>query len=78
MSSAIGNLVRLRSVAYDRYREGLGKYADHLPEQFSAVVAQVIEFADILGIDSSEATVWNPVVRRWETEQSVATLRPRV
>ena len=39
--------------------------ADHLPEQFTEVLAAVIEFADPILLGSEDVTVWTPGVGAW-------------
>lgn len=48
MTAVIGQLVSLRGAAYVAYRSSLGPDGYRLPEQFEAVVNDVIGFADLL------------------------------
>jgi hypothetical protein len=66
LSSAIGNLVELRTGTYSAYRSGLGPGGLTLPTDFEIVVRAVVAFADRLAVDSGSLQLWNYHDRRWE------------
>ncbi len=65
LSEAIGNLADLRGQAYTAYREGLGQFGNHLPEDFAAVLAAACRFADPLVAESDANRRWEPNGRQW-------------
>ena len=46
LSDAVGNLATVRASTYAAYRRGLGPDGQHLPADFTDVVAAVVAFAD--------------------------------
>jgi hypothetical protein len=66
LSTAIGNVVQLRTATYAAYRAGLGPDSQSLPAAFNRVVEAVTTFADALAADAPPATRWSPTERRWD------------
>lgn len=66
LSSAIGNLVELRTGTYSAYRYGLGPDGQTLPTDFEIVVRAVVAFADRLAVDSGSVQKWNYRDRVWK------------
>lgn len=68
LSSAIGNLVELRTGTYSAYRSGLGPDGQTLPTDFEIVVRAVVAFADRLAVDSGSLQQWNYHDRSWKED----------
>ncbi|WP_233507032.1 nucleotidyl transferase AbiEii/AbiGii toxin family protein [Jiangella anatolica] len=65
LSAAIDDLVGQRRGAYDAYRRSLRADGAHLPDDFGALVAGVVDFADPLAEEHRRLT-WSAAERRWE------------
>lgn len=66
LSVALGDLAYLRSGRYRSYREELGRFGEHLPEDLAEVIAAAESFADPLIAGAGAANeAWDPDVRRW-------------
>jgi hypothetical protein len=65
LSDAVGALVGLRSRAYTAYRQALGTYGAHLPQEFSVVVAAASTFADPLASGTDKPHRWRSDLRVW-------------
>jgi hypothetical protein len=66
VSVAVGNLASLRGGGYRVYREALGRFGEHLPDDLADVIAAAAAFADplIVGADAANGA-WDPGARRW-------------
>jgi Nucleotidyl transferase AbiEii toxin, Type IV TA system len=71
LSTAIGNLIEIRSGTYRAYRSALGTDGQQLPRDFEVVVRAVAAFADPLAEDGKQARRWNHRHRNWETHERV-------
>lgn len=65
LSETASNIADLRASTYSAYRRNLGVDGAHLPEHFTDVVADVIEFADSLVVDQDTFHSWDPRLRSW-------------
>ncbi len=65
---AVGDLASLRGGGYRAYREALGRFGEHLPDDLAEVIAAAAAFADplIVGADTANGA-WDPGARRWST-----------
>ena len=68
LSVAVGDLASLRRGDYRAYRDALGHFGEHLPDDLADVIAAVAAFADplITTTDTAHKT-WDPGARRWTT-----------
>lgn len=65
LSTAVDDVVGLRSRSYRAFHTGLGSASPSLPEDFSTVVNAVIAFADRLAEAASPTTRWDSASRQW-------------
>ncbi|NLT56860.1 MAG: nucleotidyl transferase AbiEii/AbiGii toxin family protein [Actinomycetales bacterium] len=66
LSEAITGLAAVRARTYTAYRRRLGTDAHHLPEDFAAVVADVVAFADpVLSEPPITVARWDAATRTW-------------
>jgi hypothetical protein len=68
VSVAVGDLASLRGGDYRAYREALGLFGEHLPDDLAEVIAAAAAFADPLIVNADTANrAWDPGARRWST-----------
>ncbi len=68
VSAAVGDLASLRGGDYRAYREALGHFGEHLPDDLAEVIAAAAAFADPLIISTDTTNrAWDPGARRWST-----------
>ncbi|MGF1663471.1 MAG: nucleotidyl transferase AbiEii/AbiGii toxin family protein [Kineosporiaceae bacterium] len=65
LSSSVGELATLRRDVYSAYRRRVGHQTPGLPENLSALLDEVIAFADPLLADATSTGVWSAAVRAW-------------
>lgn len=64
--TAVGDLAALRRGDYRAYRDSLGHYGEHLPENLADAIAAAAGFADPLIHGAGAALrTWDPHARRW-------------
>ncbi|HWK25605.1 MAG TPA: nucleotidyl transferase AbiEii/AbiGii toxin family protein [Solirubrobacter sp.] len=68
LSVAVGDLAGLRRGDYRAYRQALGRFGEHLPDDLTDVITAAAAFADplITSTDTANKT-WGPDARRWTT-----------
>lgn len=66
LSAAIGDLANLRRGNYHAYRDALGRFGEHLPDDLGDAITAATAFADPLIADvDAPNTMWDPDMRRW-------------
>ncbi|HYI80898.1 MAG TPA: nucleotidyl transferase AbiEii/AbiGii toxin family protein [Thermoleophilaceae bacterium] len=66
LMTAVGGLASLRRGDYRAYRDSLGHYGEHLPENLADAIAAAAGFADPLIHEAGAALrTWDPHARRW-------------
>lgn len=70
LSAAIGDLANLRRGDYRAYREALGSFGEHLPDDLGEAITAAAAFADplIADVDAPNA-MWDPDTRCWTTSR---------
>jgi hypothetical protein len=70
LSAAIGDLANLRRGDYRAYRDALGRFGEHLPNDLGDAITAAAAFADpvIAGVDAPNA-MWDPGTRCWTTSR---------
>lgn len=68
LSVAVGDLASLRRSDYRTYRDALGRFGEHLPDDLADVIAAAAAFAEPLLTSTDTANkTWDPGARRWTT-----------
>lgn len=78
LSVAVGDLASLRRGDYHAYRDALGHFGEHLPDDLAEVIAAAAALADplITSADTANRT-WDPGARRWTTPDNQPTTTRR-
>lgn len=68
LSAAVGDLAALRRSDYRAYRDSLGHYGEHLPENLADVITAAAAFADpLIRGEGTAGRTWDPSARHWTT-----------
>lgn len=68
LSEAVGELASLRRGDFRAYRDSLGHYGEHLPEDLTDAIAAAATFADpVIHGERAASGTWVPSARHWTT-----------